>query len=335
MNILMNLLGDASKASSRVRGYWIAEALESRGHRVKIMQLQSLKDYPNFLRQALSADATLVQKKYGRYDVLSAKILRGLGKPVVFDIDDAPSRVKSPRTLRNAARMMRSSKAVFAGCSNLVDLARESQPNTHLIPTGVQIANYRIKTHAPAQPVTLGWIGNGAHYVDDLIDILGPPVTELCKTTPVRFRLIGACGVERLYEFFGDIENLEIDFIDQLNWSDHGEVADALSQVDIGLYPLSDSYFNRFKCAFKALEYMATGLPVVASGVGANTETVQHEKAGFLCSSSDDWVKHLKTLIEDVSLRAKMGAAGRAMVEQNFDVAHLANRIEAIFNDAT
>lgn len=335
MNILMNLLGDTSQASSRVRGYWIAEALEKQGHKVSIIQTKSPKAYPGFILKALQADATFVQKKYGRYDILAARILKALGKPIFFDIDDAPSRVRSPKTMRNAARMMRLSQGVFAGCTNLAELARATQPKTHLIPTGVQLSNYRLKDHQPIAPVTLGWIGNGRHYADDLIDILQTPLRTLAQTRLLRFRLIGACGVEKLYKCFGAIENLEIDFIDQLNWAAKNEVADALGEVDIGLYPLSDSYFNRYKCAFKALEYMASGIPVVATGVGANSETVGHGRCGFVCSSDEDWVTHLTTLIDDVELRKRLGATGHATVTEEFSIEKLAQKIEAVFHGAT
>ncbi|UWQ39578.1 glycosyltransferase (plasmid) [Leisingera aquaemixtae] len=99
---------------------------------------------------------------------------------------------------------------------------------------------------------------------------------------------------------------------------------------DIGLYPLSQDPFNAYKCAFKALEYMASGLPVVASGVGANAETVLDAETGFLCRSEEDWVRAIETLAGDADLRARFGQAGRARAEQHYDVARLAARLEGI-----
>lgn len=328
MRILMNLTGDESKASSRVRGYWISEALEQLGHTVRIVHTSSVADYPGFLAKLLSYDATIIQKKYGRYDLLSAQIGRWLGKPVFFDIDDAPSRVSSEKVIANAKRMMRLSKGVFAGCDNLVNLARETQPNTVLIPSGIRRANYRIKDHAQSDKVTFGWIGNGAHYSDDLIQILKEPLSALSQTHAVRFRLIGACGVAKLYQEFGEIENLELDFIDQLDWANSAEVADALSHVDIGLYPLGPNDFNEYKCAFKALEYMASGIPVVASAVGANAETIRHNETGFLCYETQDWITHLKQLVEDTELRKRFGSAGVDLVDSSFDVRKIAEKID-------
>lgn len=330
MRILMNLMGDKTKASSRVRGYWIAEALEQRGHCVSLTQTARALDYPKFVADIWRHDATIIQKKYGRYDLIAAKAARGFGKHMYFDIDDAPSRIQSPKVEQNAQAMMRLSTGVFAGCKNLVDLAQNGDAHAHLIPTGVRCVNYRIKEHGPKDKVTLGWIGNGAHYADDLIRILSGPLQQLAQHHMLGFRLIGACGEQKLYDAFGAIENLEIDFIDTLNWADPDEIAVAMTPIDIGLYPLSDSHFNRFKCAFKALEYMASGLPVVASAVGANAETIQHGETGFLCSNDADWVAHVTTLVEDHDLRGRFGAHGRSLVEQNFDVTKLAEKIEAV-----
>lgn len=330
LNILWVLLGREDKASSRVRGYWVAEALKARGHAVRIRHIDHRLQYLSLLAAARSADAVIFQKKYGRYDLLAARILRRLGKKVFFDIDDAPSRTRASATMQRAGRMMALSSGVLAGSGALARLARPHQSAVHLVPSGVLLENYRVKTHTPADRICLGWIGNGAHYADDLIRILRNPLQRIGARRPVTFRIVGACGVQELYQAFAGIEGVALDFIDQIPWSDPGAVADAIAPFDIGLYPLSQDPFNAYKCAFKALEYMASGLPVVASGVGANAETVVDAETGFLCQSEEDWVRAIETLAGDADLRARFGRAGRARAEQHYDVARLAARLEDI-----
>jgi len=334
MRILMNLTGDETKASSRVRGYWIAKELEHRGHSVKIVRTERATDYPKFWIDIGQHDATIVQKKYGRYDLISARIARLLGKPLFLDIDDAPSRIQSPKTEQNARIMMRLSRSVLAGCKNLSELAHEAGASAHFIPTGVRCENYPIKKHEPRDLVTLGWVGNGPHYADDLVNILVEPLEQLAHQQKLRFRLIGAGGEQKLYSAFGAINNLEIDFIDTLNWADPTDLAKAMSPVDIGLYPLGKNHFNRFKCAFKALEYMACGIPVVASSVGANAETVLHNETGFLCSNSSDWTTHISTLLNDHDLRQSFGTCGRAVALKEFDISKVAEKVEAALTSA-
>ncbi|KIC35676.1 glycosyltransferase family 4 protein [Leisingera sp. ANG-M7] len=330
MTILWVLLGRRDKASSRVRGYWVAEALKARGHSVQIRHTEHRLQYLSLLAAARQADAVIFQKKYGRYDLLAARLLRLLGKTVLFDIDDAPSRTQATATLQRANRMMALSCGVLAGSQALARLARQHQRAVHLLPSGILPANYRVKSHKPGKRLCLGWIGNGAHYADDLIRILQKPLQLTGARRPVTFRIVGACGVPELYRAFGSIEGVEIDFIDQIQWSDPGAVADAIAPFDIGLYPLLPHPFNEYKCAFKALEYMASGLPVVASRVGANTETVIDAQTGFLCQSADDWVQAIDTLAGDAELRSRFGANGRKRAGTHYDVARLAARLEDI-----
>lgn len=330
LTILWVLLGREDKASSRVRGYWIAEALRARGHRVRIRHAQNRWQYLSLLAAARGADAVIFQKKYGRYDLLASRVLQRLGRKVYFDIDDAPSRTRATATQQRANRMMALSDGVLAGSQALAGLARQQQATVHLLPSGVQLANYQVKRHVPKGSLCLGWIGNGAHYADDLIRILRPPLQQVGARRPVTFRIVGACGVQKLHEAFADLQGVTPDFIDQIPWSDPAAVAAAIAPFDIGLYPLSQHPFNAYKCAFKALEYMASGLPVVASAVGANAETVLEGQTGFLCHSTQDWVQAIDSLGADAALRSRFGANGRRRAEEQYDVARLAARLETI-----
>ena len=84
-----------------------------------------------------------------------------------------------------------------------------------------------------------------------------------------------------------------------------------LATSDIGLAPLPDNPFTQGKCSFKVLEYAASGLPVVASPVGTNGEYVAEGTTGFLAQTEDEWVERLTRLVEDATLRGRMGQAGR------------------------
>jgi len=91
-----------------------------------------------------------------------------------------------------------------------------------------------------------------------------------------------------------------------------------LHGFDIGLMPLNDSKRSRGRCAFKAIQYMAVGLPVIASPVGAATEVVEHGKTGYLASTPEEWVTHMIELEKNKELRIRLGQAGRARVQQRY-----------------
>jgi len=329
LRIAFFLLGDRNKASSRVRGYWIGEELEALGHRVSYHNTQRRFDYVKLLAVIMRHDILIFQKQYTRYDIMLMRVARALGKQVFFDIDDAPSRAQREISLRNARTMMREAHGVFTGSRNLEKLALDAGATTHFIPSGIRLANY--KKHGGAQgPVCLGWIGNGAHYVEDLTSILAEPLRRLASQYDIRLKIVGACGEPKLQEVFGDIEGLSLDLVDQVEWSDPEAVSAAVADFDIGLYPLIENEFNIYKCAFKALEYMATSIPVVASNVGANGDVITHGSDGFLVDTSDEWIEALSDLIADEDKRRAIGHNGLAKVEGFYSTKALARQISEL-----
>ena len=82
--------------------------------------------------------------------------------------------------------------------------------------------------------------------------------------------------------------------------------------------PLEDAPFERGKCGYKLIQYMACGLPVVASPVGVNCQIVEHGVNGFLAESPAQWEQAMKTLLANPALRQRMGQAGRKKVEQQY-----------------
>ena len=102
-------------------------------------------------------------------------------------------------------------------------------------------------------------------------------------------------------------------------WSEQTEV-ESIKKLDIGVMPLRDGPFERGKCGYKLIQYMACGLPVVASPVGVNTTLVEHGVNGFLATSLGEWESALRTLATDPALRHRMGQAGRVKVERDYSL---------------
>ncbi len=99
--------------------------------------------------------------------------------------------------------------------------------------------------------------------------------------------------------------------------------------------PLPDGAFERGKCGYKLIQYMACGLPVVASPVGVNKEIVEEGKNGYLSTTMEDWEKALVALSKDASLRNELGRVGREKVEQKFSLQVMAPRLLEILRRAT
>jgi glycosyltransferase involved in cell wall biosynthesis len=98
--------------------------------------------------------------------------------------------------------------------------------------------------------------------------------------------------------------------------------------------PLRDGPWERGKCGYKIIQYMACGLPVVASAVGTNSDIVRHGENGFLAENASTWEQHLDRLITDWSLRSRMGQAGRASVENEYSLKAQAPRLAEVLRNA-
>ncbi len=114
-------------------------------------------------------------------------------------------------------------------------------------------------------------------------------------------------------------------------WSAATEAAE-IADADIGISWLPDDPWSLGKCGLKVLQYMAAGLPVVANPVGMNREMVIHGETGLLASTPAEWSRAIKTLGEDPALRARLGAAGREMVQRHYSVARWAPEFAALID---
>jgi hypothetical protein len=112
-------------------------------------------------------------------------------------------------------------------------------------------------------------------------------------------------------------------------WSEADE-ARLLRGIDIGIMPLPDEPWTRGKCGYKLIQYMASGLPVVASPVGVNRDLVRHGENGFIASSESEWEEALARLSADPDLCRRMGLAGRRRVEAEFSLEIQAPRLERL-----
>src|SRR5262245_56901871 len=100
-------------------------------------------------------------------------------------------------------------------------------------------------------------------------------------------------------------------------WAAENE-AQEVGDCHAGIMPLADDEATRGKCGLKALQYMATGRPVVISPVGMNRDLIDHGKNGFLAATSADFVDALLALAQSQDLRARIGAEARRTVEKGY-----------------
>ncbi|MBC8104844.1 MAG: glycosyltransferase family 4 protein [Cytophagales bacterium] len=254
------------------------------------------------------------------------RLLNRIGIPYVVDYDDATFHQYDSHRLPlvrqrlggKIAEVMRRAATVAAGNAYLDDYARKSGARrVERLPTAVDLSRY-----APAvgsAGFVIGWVGTPltARYVREI----QPALEQVCGTGPGIVHLVGGGALQSEEGVFRT-----------LPWSEKTEVAE-IQKFSVGIMPLPDAPFERGKCGYKLIQYMACGVPVVASPVGVNRTLVRQDENGLLAGTGDEWVAALGRLREE-ALRTRLGSGARRTVEQEFSTAITAPHLAALLRSA-
>lgn len=240
------------------------------------------------------------------------------GRGLVYDIDDMvflkPRSGANPfvsvfKSRSRVTHLMARARHVITCTPALDAFARRYNPNTTDISSTIDTDAYVPAPRASrpgAGPTVLGW--SGSHSTVRYLDLIRDVLLEVNRVTPIKLLVIGGPGYA--------IPGLEVEAIP---WSAATEVAD-LRRIDVGLYPLPDDEWVLGKSGLKALQYMALGIPPVATAVGANFRVIEDGVSGLLVRSEREWADAILRLIADPDLRRRIGREARARVERYYSV---------------
>jgi glycosyltransferase involved in cell wall biosynthesis len=257
---------------------------------------------------------------------LLAKVWR---KRLIYDFDDAiwlHDDLASGRTLTGRLKWTRKVESICrwawrVSCGNayLASYARQFNPKPGAVvvnPTTLdtQRLHNRLRDQSgrPGEPVIIGW--TGTHSTLPYLEKLWPVFRQLeadPSLPPFELHIIANRAPTP------DPELRTLRFVP---WRKETEIDDLLS-FHFGLMPLEDDAWAQGKCAFKALQYMALGMPALVSPVGMNTEVVESGINGFVCDTPAAWEAAIRRLLTDADLRARQGAAARQTIVARYSVA--------------
>jgi len=339
MNILFWLPYPTEGASNRYRveqylpyldksgiKYTLHSFWSSAAYRVLYKEGYQLKKAYYFLLGAISRISDLIN--ISQYDAVFIHreafpiggaffeaILHKLGKPFIFDFDDAIflSSTSKPNSfierLKNPNKtisIIRFSDHVIAGNSYLANFALGYNRSVSVIPTAIDTDKYQPALKKANKKIIIGWIGS-VTTIDFLYMLRNVFIQLSERFHNVVFKIVGP-----------DFSLPGLSNIVNKPWKLEEEIED-LGTFDIGIMPMPDNKWTRGKCGFKAILYMSLGIPCVCSPIGVNTQIVDGIN-GFLAVTEEEWLHKLSLLIKSPELRKEVGQAGRKTMEERYSV---------------
>lgn len=263
-------------------------------------------------RTLRDADVVVLSRKLFTWAEFRAA--RNSVERLVYDLDDAvmfrdPFRGEPVSHVRRRRfrHTVRTADLVLAGNPYLLGLVAEDAPESKRILAPTPIDTDRYTPGGGAHPgFRVGWIGSRS--TRGYLTLVEDALRRVRDARPDAVLAVMADAPP------SQLAGLPVEFTP---WSEAGEVP-FLQSLDVGLMPLSDDPFSRGKCGFKLLQYMACGVPAVASPVGVNVEICDGGRTGLLAATPNDWAPAILRVAADPSAARTMAAAARARVEERW-----------------
>jgi glycosyltransferase involved in cell wall biosynthesis len=237
-------------------------------------------------------------------------------KKVIYDFDDAiwiPNTTAENKLVKwfkaawKVQNICRWAHTVVGGNAYLCAFAKQYNQHVRLIPTCVDMERKHNQLKAQeAEKIVIGW--TGSHSTMPYLDSLVPVLRRIVRDFNVEVVIIS----NKAPDF--DLPSLTF-----IPWKEESEIKDLL-QMHIGIMPLENDPWSEGKCGFKLIQYLALGIPSVASPVGVNQTIIEAGENGFLCTNDAEWYDALAVLIQDEELRKGMGLSGREKVQTTYSL---------------
>ena len=270
----------------------------------------SFREWRKVIPEISGADILVVQKRLPSF--FESLLLKRLVKRIAFDFDDSVWL----RNRQGDARPSRKLQGRFANFLKRIDLAicgnpilenylRQHCPKTAsmVIPSSVPSPQSVCRPRVNS-PLQVGWVGTAIN-LPYLVAIEPALVVAHAK---VPFELVVLCDQPPRFANFSHVRFIP--------WSEATEY-EHVSRFDVGIMPLADNEHSRGKCAYKALQYMTCGVPVIASDVGINREWIEKPGAG-LAVKNEGWAEALIAVLASGPMRERMGACGIEAIAGGF-----------------
>jgi len=276
----------------------------------------------------------------GRYDIIyvflwitpfgppiTEWLVRALSKKMIYDIDDLVYMGRTSRYnkfikfLKSASKinfLIKRSDHVLVSTDELRSYSGKFNKNLSMIPATIDVKKYPYPATHMSGTVVIGW--SGSQTTSKYLHLIDSVLKYLAANHNVKIMVMGD-------------DDFELDGVDieLLHWTAESEITN-LQKFDIGLHPLPDEQWAYGKSGGKLVQYMAAGIPIVATALGPNFKVIKDGYNGFLVTGEQEWIDRLVVLITDHELRKKMGENSRRFAEENSSVEANAGKYLAVFD---
>ncbi len=237
-------------------------------------------------------------------------------KPIIYQLDD-PLFVpyKSPsngyfsylKFFGKIKEIIKLSTVVIVNSTKIREYAEQFNSNIWQVPSIVDTAKFTFKPF-PDVPnkVCIGWSGSPTTLKN--LKLIETPLQEITRIDENDIHFIG--GI--------DLGLKDVKYTSNV-WSEKTEVED-LRRIQIGLVPLPENSWNKYKFIMKTAQYMALGIVPIGTPMASNLEVIQHGKNGFLASTEKEWIEYMRLLTKDHELRNKMSVRGAQEAVQKYSL---------------
>jgi glycosyltransferase involved in cell wall biosynthesis len=243
-------------------------------------------------------------------------IVKLFSRKLIYDIDDliySKSRSKANPIISGIKGrskpiyLFKKADHIITSTVTIEEFARQFNNQITNIPVTVDTVKYSPRTdYKIRNKITLGW--SGSLSTSPYMHLLDEMLLELKKKLDFKLLILG--------DPYFSIPNVDVE---ALAWTEGNEV-ETIRQFDIGLYPLPDEQWILGKGGGKALQYMALGVPTVATAIGMNFKIIANDINGFLVNTSEEWIDAIIKLANDQQLRERIGKSGIETVEKSYSI---------------
>jgi glycosyltransferase involved in cell wall biosynthesis len=310
---ILMLFQDSNLPSSRVRVLNLVPELVRHGFTVTTIPYpKSFSDKFSIISNMRNYDVVFLQKKL--LTMVEYYWLRHFSKLLIFDFDDAiyikddnAAESFSRTRLKRFKHVVKNADLVIAGNPGLGLFASQYNADVTILPSAVQVTGVCVRDWSKQHELpVIGWVGGGGNLHH--LAIISPALQAVAKQIDFELRVIS----NRKF-------NLEGVTVKNIPWKLETQEAD-IAEFDIGIMPMPKNQWTKGKCSYKLLQYMAAGVPVVATDWGFNCDVIEDGKTGLLVDGNEGFFGALKHLLEDRELCVEMGRQGRSHVEKTFSL---------------